>query len=216
MPLETANWNVVVIGSWNRAILTPSGIGKRIFELDEGTPLEVQVPLGILAPPRIKHGETVVIAGDDRLVVQTMTRDFQHLGQAMAAAKRAVKSLPETPISAVGINVRYSSSDSEESLMDLATHQSDSRLTDLGFKIVARTNRRKVQWKDGVINISIDTAVEEDGSSGFEVLFNFHRDTTVCEAVEQWLSTPPDELECQCRKLLDDYLCVSLEEASDE
>ena len=33
MPLEPYDWNVVVLGRWDRALLTSQGIASRLFQL---------------------------------------------------------------------------------------------------------------------------------------------------------------------------------------
>jgi hypothetical protein len=49
------NWDVVIVGFWNRAILTPNGIAKRLFKLPEGSGIEVLVPVNSLEPSQVKH-----------------------------------------------------------------------------------------------------------------------------------------------------------------
>ncbi len=56
------DWDVVVVGFWNPAILTPAGIWKRLFELEQGTPVELEVPIDGLAPYRVSHEEITVTA----------------------------------------------------------------------------------------------------------------------------------------------------------
>jgi hypothetical protein len=54
MELEPFDWNVVIAAYWNRAILTPNGIAKRLFKIPEGTAMEVEVPVDLLEPPQVK------------------------------------------------------------------------------------------------------------------------------------------------------------------
>ena len=119
MPLTPSEWNVVVLGRWNRAILTPSGIAKRLFCLDEETPVEVFVAVDALVPPQVKYGGTVVVAGEDRLIAQPETPDFSALAGAMTIARRAMEELPETPVIAAGVNVKYTSKEPIEALQHI-------------------------------------------------------------------------------------------------
>ncbi len=41
--LEPFDWNVVVAGAWNRALLTPAWLQKRVFKDTEAT-VELYVP----------------------------------------------------------------------------------------------------------------------------------------------------------------------------
>ena len=45
MPLEPYDWNVVLLGHWNRAILTPQGISERLFQLLSETEIGIEVPM---------------------------------------------------------------------------------------------------------------------------------------------------------------------------
>ena len=42
MPAEPFSWNAVVVGAWNIAILSPDGVRRRLFDLPEGTPIELE------------------------------------------------------------------------------------------------------------------------------------------------------------------------------
>ncbi len=44
MPLEPGEWNVVILGRWNRAIPTPQGIASRLFQLPPETEIGIEVP----------------------------------------------------------------------------------------------------------------------------------------------------------------------------
>jgi len=45
MKLEPIDWNVIIVGRWNTAILTPGRIAEKIFQQQPGTGLHVDVPL---------------------------------------------------------------------------------------------------------------------------------------------------------------------------
>jgi hypothetical protein len=57
MALSPERWSVVIIGRWNRAILTPAGIAKRVFGEPETKLMDVEVPLDGLSPYRVRHPE---------------------------------------------------------------------------------------------------------------------------------------------------------------
>lgn len=212
MSLEWGEWNVVVVGRWNRAILTPSGIAKRIFGLKEGTPVEVYVPIDAIGPYQVKYDSIVVTAGSDRLILQPDEATFDLLEKAKRHAVTAINELPETPFTAAGINIRYMTKDTLQPLVDFTAHESDSRLSDEGLNIVGRSNRRSVKWNDGQINISVNR--QEDES--YRIEFNFHRQSTEREELEAWLKTSIEELEAISNTLLKDYIRIDPEEDGDD
>jgi hypothetical protein len=209
MPLTPADWNVIVIGHWNRAILTPSGIAKRLFCLEEGTPIEVFVAIDTLAPSQVKHGGTVVMVGTDRLIAQPETSDFQGLEGAMQIARRAMENLRETPVIAAGINVGYLCKEPLETLQRITRHSWwDDQLSDNKYEILGRALSRVLKWKGGQINFS----VTEEPDSTFQVRFNFHRGSTNIHELIDWLSASITDLEGEVKRVFLDCINISTED----
>src|SRR6516165_8300462 len=70
MPLVPCEWNVVVMGRWNRAILTPQGIATRLFQLPLNTSIGVEVPMDGIGPYRVSHDRLVVMVSEAWLIVE--------------------------------------------------------------------------------------------------------------------------------------------------
>src|SRR5437867_4460257 len=102
MALIPADWNVIVIGRWNRAILTPQGIVTRLFQLPPETDVGIEVPMDAIGPYRVIHDGLVVMVSSSQLIVETQEHSFPSLQRAMHIASRAMTSLPETPMRAAG------------------------------------------------------------------------------------------------------------------
>ena len=212
MPLSAVDWNVIVVGRWNLAILTPAGVAEQLFGLKKGTPVEVLVALDQVQPHRIKYNDIVVIPDDGRLTVVPSSNSFESLGKAIAIAARSLEVLPKTPIEAVGINVRYSADSSIGCLDQIISSSQDDKLSDEEFEIVGRLNHRSVVWKNGRINIS----VKLDDSDNYNVLFNLERISAVGEEISEWLETPISDIEAVVRQLISKYLCITNEEFEDD
>jgi len=208
MSLVPSRWNVVVVGHWNRAILTPSGISRRLFGLEEGTPVEVLVPIDAIGPYQVKHDSVIVIARSDRLIVEVSDATFEQLGIAKSIASKAVSELPETPFSAAGINIGYRVDGLEGALQEITSHNSDSRLSDGDFKIVGRLHQRTLEYGEGVINVKVERTNDEP----YSIEFNFHRKSSEKSELKAWLDKPIAMFQSQSRALLNDYLGLELEE----
>src|SRR5688572_9265339 len=99
---ETATqqrWLVVVLGKWNKAILTPLGISRRLLQNPEGTQIQVEVPVDTVGPPRVRHDGIVIAVTDDRLFIEVERDDYGALARATTVAARAVRDLAQTPFS---------------------------------------------------------------------------------------------------------------------
>src|SRR5689334_6777240 len=135
MTIAPHDWSVIVIGHWNRAILTPSGIARRLLGLPEQTPVEVEIALDAFLPYRVRHGIVTVTAGSDRLHIQPVRFNYDALAESMRVASEALRTLPETPVFAAGFNVNFKTEDYVEALTAVTAHQLDDRFSDEHFGI---------------------------------------------------------------------------------
>ena len=191
MPLEPENWNVTVVGRWNRAIYTPQGIASRLFKLPENTETEiaVEVPFDATGPLRVNISDLFVMVDSRRLVVQPETPTFEDLQRALEIAKTAMLDLPHTPFTAAGWNIRYSADlpcDDLGAIQKMLSHEWDSRIA-TRYKIDRRNISRRFLWRDGKVLVvaSLDTAK-------LRIELNFERAGTKNESEEmvKWLSIP--------------------------
>jgi hypothetical protein len=211
MALVPNDWSVVVIGHWNRAILSPAGIAKRLFKLPEGTPVQVLVPLDVVAPYHVRHENVTVVPGSDRLVVQPARSTFANLVEAIAITRRALEDLPRTPVSAAGLNLRYKSDEAIQVLQDLTASPWDDRIDAKGQVIHSRSIIRAIDWRDG----KITTSVTQENSGACSVLLNFDFRSAESEKLVEWLNVSDADLEAQARLILHDTIGLSPEDFAD-
>lgn len=188
MPLKPTTWNAVVVGSWNRAILSPRGIATRLFGLPAGQPVEVRVPLDGVSPLQVIHEGLVVVAGDDRLLVEAQTPDYEHLARASQLAERAVTSLPETPFQAAGFNVRFEVDPIPAPALELYSCQATEGLLEAGIELGPTAHKWTIAAAPGQINLEVR---QVDGTR-WAIDMNFHRGASDVPALRQWLTTPKD------------------------
>ena len=197
MELTPFDWNAIIIGHWNPAILTPAGIARRLFGLQNATPVRVEVPMDGLAPYRVVHEHTLVLADANRLLIGAMEPSFDVLHNAMETAVKALNALPETPVTAAGFNVRYKTEDPPPHLLDVTRAQIDSTLADAGWTIVRRELTRALDAEPGRINLEIK---EEDDDQSITIVLNFHRHSSEHADLIEWLSTPVDRIKEMTRR----------------
>ena len=99
MNINPFDWNVVIVGYWNRAILTPAGVGRRLFGLEEGNPVLVEVPMNGLGPHRVKYSDlTITKPRQDVWLCMRISRNMIFLTEPEKLRFLAIESLlPETP-----------------------------------------------------------------------------------------------------------------------
>jgi hypothetical protein len=206
MSLEALNWNVVVAGYWNPAILTPVGIARRLFGLAEGTPILVEVHMDGLAPYRVRHDNLTVTAEMGRLVVGADAPRYKLLDRAREVAARAIDGLPETPFTAAGYNVRIKISDPLDELLAVAGCGVDALLSDAAFSIDSRGLQRSLKMGDGILNLGIQQGKD------VTVVFNFHRQSSKKEELVAWLKYPITEVENTVLLVMEKVLHVPMGE----
>jgi len=196
MELEPFDWNVVIPGYWNRAILTPNGIAKRLFKIPLGTGIEVFIPVDLLEPPQVRYDGIMVRVEDRRLIIGTAKGSFEALSKAMEMGRNALNALPDTPVLAAGFNVRFKSvGDRSEIDRLVACVELDGALSDAGYEITGRLLNRKVRCKNsafekGIVTLSLD--MQEEAA---KIELNFQRDSRDVKELVDWLNAARSDVE---------------------
>lgn len=192
MSIEPIDWNVVIVGHWNPAILTPAGILENLFQEPPGTPVEVQVPLDGLAPYKVKFNRVAVLAGADRLIIEvSQPPEWNQLALAASYAINALEALPRTPVRAAGINVRFKVSEMAEDLIAITKTDLEEQISDGGHVIIGRLFQYSITFGEGSVNLSLDT--DESGTT--QIGFNFDRKSFDAGQIVEWLRTPIDQIQ---------------------
>ncbi len=209
--MKAFNWNVVICGNWNRAILTPEWIAKKLFGLQKGTPIEVLIPINVLAPTRVRYGGFVVVADDDFLEIKTEKQEFGGLVEAMKLGIRAMTELPVTPFSAAGYNIRYELDSPEEPVYDKILSEVDTWLSTNEYDIETQTITRSVKPKEGDFVEGIINFTGSIVGSKVVININFHRSSSEDKDLQKWLSITEDKIQEEVGKLLLGILEIKLE-----
>ncbi len=195
MPAEPVEWNIVVVGAWNRAILTPDGIRRLLFQIPDGTPIEVLFAIDKPGVYRVSNDGLIVEPSSGRLLIDAAQATEDSLLRAATVCTRAIQALPATPITAVGVNIRYRFGEIPNHMIDLISAPADTALSDAGFQIVESSLSRTVPQDSGVVNMKVSKL--RDGSAKME--FNFHLGSTNPDDLIAWLARTPDFLQLSDR-----------------
>lgn len=212
MPLQPFGWDVVIIGHWNPAILTPIGIARHCYRLADATPIEVLVPLDQMAPVRVKHGNLIVAADTMQMRIETLDYSYEHLADAMAVGVNALESLPVTPVVAAGFNVKYRCEAPNTPAVERTSCALDTYLSDANYTIAARKIQRSLEFEAGTLNLILEH--ETAGACLFQC--NFHRNSQRQAELIEWLRLPPARVQENVDRLLGQVLGLDIREVSNE
>ncbi|MFO0837411.1 MAG: hypothetical protein U1D55_02715 [Phycisphaerae bacterium] len=187
-----------MLGSWNRAILTPAWIATTVLGLPKNAPLEVLVPLDAFAQFQIRHQGLTVIPARDRLLLQAETSTAEVLTRAMECARRAIDELPRTPLHACGINIRYASDEPPRVLVERTRCKTEQLLSETGYELRIRRRGETLKFMDGTLNIIADIPT----TGPCTVTLNFERQSTERDDILAWLARPVVEYESEANKVL--------------
>lgn len=196
--MNPVEWNIIVAGDWNRAILTPNWIARFLFELAPATPVDVLVALDGAGPFQVRNGSLTIIPLPGQLLIQVGEPTIEQLELGLTVMSRAVKQLPRTPLRACGVNLRFRTSDRPAALITNTRTQSERLLSDEGFRILSRRRGETLEHGEGTLNVIID--VPTDGEIG--ITFNFDRQSEDASEISAWLMQPAAELATTAKRLL--------------
>lgn len=183
MAATPTNWNINLLGAWNLAILTPDGVRTRLFELDPSTPLELQIAFDQPGTFRIAHDGITVLPQSGKLEISPQICETEELTKAARLAKKALESLPETPLAAAGVNIRFLLEDAPDSFIDRIYSPIDEVYSDAGYNIESSLIRRALSREPGCINVAVRT----DREDVYMAEFNFHLSSDSVDQLGEWL-----------------------------
>ncbi len=210
MPLVPTNWNVVVIGRWNRALLTPQYIARELFQCPEGVEVGIEVPLDVVGPYRVRHDRLVVMVTSSQLIVEVEDNDFPSLARARTLCARAIEGLPRTPLAVAGYNIRYRSQEPDERLnvlIEATQLWGDTRFRDADYRLSHRGVNWITDWEGGKVGVYL-TREQNDAALGLN--FNFERQGGR-EDLVAWLGRPIDEARGHTERILRDVFRMERE-----
>lgn len=92
-------------------------------------------------------------------------------------------SLPETPVTAAGVNIRYRLAEIPDAALDLVRAPLDEALSDAGYEVAGSMIKRSVSLPPGVVNVQVSQAPAGGGT----LEFNFHRESAIPAELREWL-----------------------------
>ncbi len=190
MSFEPIGWNTVVLGAWNRAILTPEWIAREIFHITDDRPVPVEVPLNVRGPWRVRHGDVAVVVSNFNLDVSIDKYDFDTLELSRTYAIAALETLSRTPVSAAGYNLRFQSTEMPAELGAAVQCGLDSVFSDYGLQIENQSVRRSMPFEGGFLNVEVIISQGGDCSCSF----NFHKSSVDADDLKAWLRIPMQQV----------------------
>ncbi|MCX7048204.1 MAG: hypothetical protein NTX50_22310 [Candidatus Sumerlaeota bacterium] len=207
--IKPFDWNTIIVGHWNPAILTPKGIAEHLFGKPPDHPIEVLVPLDAIAPFRVKIDELSVSADSGRLHIGCEKCTLDVLDKSRGIAVKAIAMLPKTPLVAAGYNIRYQVEKPSDEFIGLFSMALDGRISDEKHDIVGKEIRRALKWKDGRVNVHISN--REAGE--YAIVLNFERISSQPDDLKAWLQIPIDDVKLLSANITEKILNLTEEES---
>lgn len=197
--MDPNDWNIVVLGAWNRAILTPAWIQEIVLSLPQGSPVDVLVPMDtIFAPFQVHDRGLTVIPAPGQLVFQLADPTEELLTRAMEAAKRAMADLPRTPLHACGLNLRYTALEPPGTLLDRSRCMTEQLFSNEGYELRIRRRGESLVFKEGMLNVIAD--IPTTGPCG--ITLNFERQSTNRNDILIWFSRSAAEYITEAQRVI--------------
>jgi hypothetical protein len=206
MSFKPFNWNVVIAGAWNRAIFTPEWVKANVFKLEDKDAINVEVPLNVLAPYRVRHEDIGITVGNGTLIVDAISGQYPVLDKARECAGRIICELPKTPLTAIGFNVRYQCNELPPELIEISKCKIDDIFSENGFEIVGRQLRRSLKHEEGLINFELLF----DDKEGAILFFNFHIGSSDVNMLKNWLTIPINDVQAKVDKIINNLPGVTI------
>ncbi len=170
MKLKEESFTIVIVGNWNRYILSPAWSAKEIFN-EPGLQVEIGLDFGL--PPRYTSSQSNIrmIPTNDNVTFIALKQDDETLKKMEDIAYRLVDKLSYTPIKAFGINFGFVEDANQNDLLAIFNFADNELLNKFGCQATSNSIVRRLIVENRTLNLNIS-------NKGNEVFFdlNFHYD----------------------------------------
>lgn len=168
--------SIVVLGSWNPAILQPRWLVRNAFgrAIGEEIQVEMQLPTVPGAPPRFKILGLTLVPAADRVTVYADDASKDSLEKAEECVRNILQSLPHTPVQAFGQNLELVEQDPSDGVLAVFEYKDDiiEKLDDPAATIVRTRRAATVRLANHEYFLNIDRELDE--KADVTLKFNFH------------------------------------------
>jgi hypothetical protein len=184
MIVRPEGWSIVLAGFWNRAIFVPDWVQDRILGSEED--IEARVAFFPMLPFAYETTQVIMEIWSGRLVFKPKKLgDPKSLLFVESMALRALTELPQTPITAVGVNFGFRETNPRAYLKAIFNDLDPNELESLDWQIGERKISRRLTRDELVLNLGLTF---NEGAINFD--FNFHTDTESDKGASQAAVAP--------------------------
>ena len=182
MIIKDNSFSIVVIGNWNPHILSPQWISKSLFE--DKPEVQVQFSLNLDASNRFIVKNIIFVPSNDRLIIQSSDNSDDSLLLIQETVIKLCKILCHTPIRALGINLGFIHTESNEKLLELINFNDVNDISENDWNIKSSSVKRNIEKNGYNLNLTI----EYNSQSEFHFDFNYHYALSEPSKIEEVLN----------------------------
>lgn len=199
MKIKEESTSIVLLGNWNKYILTPKWLGENIFSDEE---LRIDVAFNDVALPNryaSEKSKIMIIPTEHNVTIISLNFTEKCLQMMEDYALKLVEKLPKTPMRAFGVNFGYSEALDEKIIrMQKIFHITDTdKMNEIGFKVSKCSIQRKIDLDENVLNLRLAQTDRE-----LELGFNFHCEATDAELMKEKIKGSVDRSRNVAEKII--------------
>lgn len=168
MKIKEESCTIVLLGNWNKYILSPGWSAKNIYD-EPGLGVEIALDLGL--PPRYTSEQSHVrmIPTEDSVTFVALQHDDECLQKMENLAYTLVDKLSYTPVRAFGVNFGFVDESGKSDLLGIFKFPDNELLNSAGCQLTFSSIRRRLIIENRTVNLAISNKADE---VSFD--FNFH------------------------------------------
>lgn len=166
MNFEKENKALVIVGSWNKYILTEEWVSKFLLSGDKIESIEY--PLNYDGSLKFNTKELIFFIAENRFIFIPKDYSDEVYNKIHQIVSKLVDNLPHTPITAFGINFGFEVNENET--LDSLFSINDNLETE-NLKLINASIARAYSYNDSKLNFKI---IKEN--TNYKLSFNFHFD----------------------------------------